>query len=471
MILILLIPVSVLLTGASLPSFYGETYYGVLPRMAERLREVPGPKIVVIGGSNVAFGLDSRYLETVLAERGYDYTVCPFGLYAAVGTSAMLDLSRDALGEGDIVVLAIEPTSETMSDYFGAETFWKCAEDAPELILSLEKERKAALAGTYLTYLGERRGILESGILPTGQGVYAASSFDERCELVYDRPGNLLAAGFDPALRVDLGAVQVSPGLSEQVREYCAEAERKGASVLLSFSPVNRSSLTDQSEEAVEAFFRTCNDAFSCPVISDPNRYILDSGWFYDSNFHLNPAGARVRTRLLAEDLLVWLGCWEDPGLADPEMPPSVFRVEETAEETDLFTFSPAEGGYRITGLTEAGLSRTHLRLPGAYEGKPVTGISPDALEQAAVLEQLSVPESVTELPDGLFRNTKNLTRLMLEHRNYPCDIGENTFRDASHVEVFVPTDAYPMYRDGYGCETNPWSGHLDRIRTYQPAE
>ena len=37
-------------------------------------------------------------------------------------------------------------------------------------------------------------------------------------------------------------------------------------------------------------------------MISDPNRYILDSGWFYDSNFHLNSAGAAVRTRLLAEE-------------------------------------------------------------------------------------------------------------------------------------------------------------------------
>jgi len=47
--------------------------------------------------------------------------VCP--LYAAVGASAMLDLSLGTLREGNIVILTLEPTSETMSTYFGATTF------------------------------------------------------------------------------------------------------------------------------------------------------------------------------------------------------------------------------------------------------------------------------------------------------------------------------------------------------------
>lgn len=468
-LLLLILPVSMLLTGLALPSIYEDTYYAVLPRMYEQLQGAQGPKIVVIGGSNVAFGLQGELLEELLAEYGYDYTVCPFGLYAAVGTSAMLDLSRDTLGEGDIVVLAMEPVSEAMSDYFGAEAFWKCAEDAPELIGKLDRAKQGTMAGNYLSYLQQRCAILTSGNPPVAEGVYADSAFNERCDLVYERPGNLMAAGFDPSVRVNLAQIRIRDTFSDQIQDYCRDAAKKGASVLLSFSPVNRSCMDILSGEAVETFFNKCNTAFSCPIISDPNRYILESGWFYDSNFHLNSAGARLRTCMLAEDLLVWLGCYEEPSFDIPVMPPSAAVIEEREGDSDCFVFSEDESGAgcRISGLTPEGLTRKELQIPSIHEGRPVLGFTGDALAEADNLEQLRIPSSVTYLPGRLFQNTKNLTRLVLEHTDVPCGIAPDTFRDADQIHIYVSADAYPLYRDGYGCETNPWTAYLDRIHTY----
>ena len=124
--------------------------------MVEKLRTTQGPKIVLVGGSNVAFGVDSALMEDLLSQAGESYTVCNFGLYAAVGTSAMLSLSEKYLNAGDRVVLAIEPTSETFSTYSGATAFWKCAESSPELLLDVNSSQKSALVGNYLAYLQER---------------------------------------------------------------------------------------------------------------------------------------------------------------------------------------------------------------------------------------------------------------------------------------------------------------------------
>lgn len=468
-LLLLALPLSILSVGAMLPEFYGETYYAVLPQMYSRLKEIEEPKILVIGGSNVAFGLDSGLLEELLREEGYDYTVCPFGLYAAVGTGAMLDLSRDSLKAGDIVVLAIEPTSETMSAYFGAGAFWKCAESTPELVLSLDKPRQAALFGSYISYLQERFAIAQSGEAPVTRGVYAAASFDERCDLVYDRPGNLMAGGVDRSVTVDFSALQISDAFARQVQEYCDYAQKQGASVVLSFSPVNRGCISDPSEAAVESFFRRCTDAFSCPVISDPNRYILESGWFYDSNFHLNNAGAQVRTQLLAQDLLPLLGCYRDPGYVLPPMPPSAYRVEQSETDGEYFLFQPdGRGtGLLISGLSESGKMRTELHVPASHEGLPVLGFADHALADSPMLEILWIPESVTHLQAGLFRNAQRLSKLMLEHSAYPCGIAEGTIPKDRRITIHVPADTYPMYRDGYGCETNPWTAHLDQIFPY----
>ena len=97
-----------------------------------------------------------------------------------------------------------------------------------------------------------------------------------------------------------------------------------------------------------------------------------------------------------------------------------------------------------------------------------MAGFTPDALSGAAALEQLRLPESIESLPDGLFRDCSALTGLVLEHRSQPCSVTEHTFDGANQIKVFVPPEAYAMYRDGVGCETNLWALYLDRVYPFQ---
>ena len=470
LLLLAILPVSLLGAGASLPSFYQDSYYAQLPALYRRLADSQGKRLILVGGSNVAFGVDVDLLEHMLAQYGYEYTVCPFGLYGAVGTGAMLELSQGQLREGDIVVLAVEPTDETLSSYFGASAFWKCAEEAPELLTAVSPAHQAALAGNYVAYLQERASIARSGALPKPEGAYARSSFEENGNMSFHREGNIMALGWDTGAPVDLAAVSVSPDFAGQVNGYCRTAQERGAEVYLSFSPVNRSALTGDPAEGTAAYFRTCLDAFDCPIISDPGRYILDSGWFYDSNFHLNSAGAVLRTCLLAEDLLAQLGCYEELSFPRPAMPEPVPQEVEETPDSGWFLFSSideAGSGYLVSGLTEAGLSQTSLTVPSGFEGGPVVGLEPHALDGAAQLEELRLPETVESLPDGAFAGCRSLTRLVLGHTKRLCRITEHTFDGAPQVRVYVPTAAYSLYRDGDGCEANLWSALLDRIFQY----
>jgi len=469
LVLLAILPLSLVCSGLSLPSYYAESYYAQLGSMYHRLTDAEGPKVVVVGGSSVAFGLDTALMERLLAQKGFHYTVCSFGLYAAVGVSAMLDLSENALGPGDIVVLAVEPTAETMSVYFGASAFWKCAEDCPELLPAVGPDKQRALLGNYIPYLQERWSIHTSGILPKAEGVYAKGSFDERCDMVYPRPGNTMPLGFDTSSPIDLAGIAMEEDFVRQVNRYCAAAQKRGASVVMSFSPMNRSALADASQEAVEAYFTRCNTAFSCPLISDPNRYIMDSGWFYDSNFHLNSAGAVVHTVALAQDLLAWLGCYESVDCPLPSIPPAAAALETDDTGAEYFTLAPAGelSAWLVSGLTQEGLAQTQLTVPSSFEGQPVIGFAPEALDAAASLEELRLPQSVESLPDGLFRGCPRLTRLVLTHTQSPCQVSEHTFDGADQVKVYVPLEAYPMYRDGFGCLANPWDRFLDRVFSY----
>lgn len=463
--LVLLLPLSLVICEISLPDYYGESYYAQLPALYERLYETEGKKLVLIGGSNVAFGTDTELLEETLAAQGYDYTVCPFGLYAAVGTNAMLDLAQDALSDGDIVVLAIEPTSETLSTYFGATAFWKCCESTPEMLAHLSKDKLSSMAGNYIPYLQERFAVRASGNLPAADGVYAKASFDENGNMTYDRAGNTMTLGFDTATPVDLGAVSIAPDFAEQFNEFCAQAQRVGAQVFFSFSPVNRSALVDKTD--LQGYFDLCNQTFNCPVISDPGDYVLESGWFYDNNFHLNSAGAIVRTYRLAQDLLAQLGCYQPLECEMPEMPASIAQVEANTADESHFLYEALGEGWLISGLTETGRMQTALTTPSVHEGKPVVGFTADGLSGASQLQELTLSGSIAALPDGLFSGCSALERLILQHTDRLCSIGEHPFEGAEHLKIFVPAESYPLYRDGDGCEVNPWSVYLSRIYVY----
>jgi hypothetical protein len=102
-VLIITPPVSVICLTVATPDQYDKTFLGVLDEKYDRLMSIEEEKIVVIGGSSVAFGLDSALLES--------YTGMPvvnFGLYADLGTKLMLDLARGGIKEGDVVIIAPE---------------------------------------------------------------------------------------------------------------------------------------------------------------------------------------------------------------------------------------------------------------------------------------------------------------------------------------------------------------------------
>lgn len=481
LVFFLILPAILIAAEKSLPVCYGQSYYAELGELNKKLHEEgETPKIVVIGGSSVAFGLDPALMEEILLEKGYAYRVCPFGLYAAIGTSVMLDLSADALKEGDKVILAMEPTAETLSTYFGALSYWKCCEENAELLPPVSYQKKTALLGTYVTYLQERAGIQRSGILLVSNDVYAKSSFDANGFLSYDRPGNVMRLGFDPTAMIDLATITVAPEFAAQVQEYIRSAREKGADVYLSFAPMNRSAIKDLDPQVMLGFFERMREAFPCPVISNPNLYVLDSGWFYDNNFHLNSAGATVRTVLLTEDLLAELGCYTAVEAVLPEMPPSAYESlgGKTAYagvegQEEFFVTEPltdetgAMIAVRLVGLSDTAKEQSALVLPEEVGGLPLIEIAPGAFDGAGRLLELTIPESVLALPDRAFAGTPALERLVLRHKKTPCQITDKTFEGAGPVRVYVPDEMYALYRDGAGCATNPWERELDRVYRY----
>ena len=412
-LLCILIPVvTVVSLGFLLPSQFDMTFLGELSPKVERLYSVDEPKIVIIGGSSVPFGVDSKLMEEALG-----MPVVNFGLYATLGTKMMLDLSRGAINEGDIIVIAPETDAQTYSLYFNSEAAWQACDSDFSLLFKISGDNATAMLGGFWKYTVQKTKYFFAKGHLNPEGVYNKASFDEYGNIVYERPYNQMTLGYDTSLVIKYSSEIISGDFVEYVNDYVEYAKSKGARVLFSFAPSNEDALDPETTlESLEEFTDFIKMNFKAELISDPNNYIYRSGYFYDSNFHMNDAGMVVHTANLANDIAKALGKELLKEIEIPDVPekPDIPDVYDYDENEKYFVFDEIYSGgnvagYAVKGLSELGKAQSTLTTPKAYNGKLVASIRENAFNVAENLSELFVTENINQINDGAFKNTPKL--------------------------------------------------------------
>ena len=445
------------------PDVYGDTFLGALSPKLKRLRETEGKRIIVVGGSSVAFGLDSEMLKEYTG-----YEVVNFGLYATLGTRVMLDLSRDSIREGDIVILAPELDKQTLSMYFNAEAVWQAAGSDLSILSGIHSDNYSEMIAQIPGYLSETISRFASGtgkISPSG--IYRRDSFNEYGDIVYPREYNMMTAGYDVNQTVSLTSDLYDGEFLAYLNDYIADANAIGATVYYTFCPVNRDALAeDTTAESITAFYRFVSESIHCPVISDPNSLLLDAGYFYDTNFHLNDAGVTVRTANLIEDLLRMEGKTDHLAIelpAPPEKPkPEGPAAWEENEWSPLFLYEPFGDGLRITGVTEEAKAMEVLEIPYMAEGKPVYVIGADAFSECKALKELTFYENLTLFENGAFSGADALEKLHVrreEAENLEAGADLFTGAPAGLKMYFYTESSFQNFVSGYW-----WGVHAERM-------
>lgn len=442
-VLVIVLPfAAVPILAITLPAQYDESFTSALCDKVDRLAEIDEPKIVVVGGSSVAFGLDSA-----LIERYTGMPVVNFGVYAALGTKLMLDLSRDHIGKGDVIVLAPELDAQTLSMYFNASTTLQATDGRPDILLDVPGEHLFSLLGASWTFASEKISYSFSGTAPSTTGAYDPDNFNEYGDIVYERPENIMSLYYDSNTAVNLSPEILDPDFRDYLNDYIHYCEKKGASVYFSWCPVNEMSITEdtKSDERIAEFESFMQESIDCTFISNINDYILDAGYFYDTNFHLNDSGVTARTVALTRDLLLELGIPsavtekvpEPPAL--PEIDLRFFGEDENAK---YFEYTAMEGGaYMITGVKAEYKHMTTLTVPLGYDTYKVTHIGARAFEGTA-LETLIITEdtNVRNIMNGAFKGASNLKALYVLYPDSEAIAPPADFVGvASGFTVYVP--------------------------------
>ena len=273
------------------------SFQAALLDKTERLRSIGEPKIILVGNSNLAFGVDSEKIQEALG-----MPVVNMGLHGGLGNAFLENMGKLDISEGDIVVVC-------HSDYDDDGTIpdpalaWITVEMHPEFWKLIPAKAIPQMLKAYPSYLyssavrfltGSPKNVPETGTS------YSRAGFNAF--------GDVCVRGEDSFVFTE-GSVAV-PQVGEETAARLNELNRyilsRGATMVVAGYPIGSGEFTPAEAEfdAVEAQLR---EALDCPVISRFADYFLPYSCFYDTVFHLNDEGVKLRTGQLIADLQDWM--------------------------------------------------------------------------------------------------------------------------------------------------------------------
>jgi len=218
----------------------------------------------------------------------------------------------------------------------------------------------------------------------------------------------------------------------------------------------------------LSAYADTLQSGLHCQVIGKPEASRMDSGWFYDTNYHLNQSGRTVNTKQWIRDIKAMLGITAATDIALPDMP----AREETAAaagdnaDQDCFTCETSQGICHLTGLTEKGKSRDTLTVPAEWNGVPVRILDTGAFAGGSGLQRIILQENITQIADGAFSGCGSLKEIVLQNaKPEQCRVGQALLQ-GTDARLLVPAPALSAYRVSYD-----WSVYADRLQAISDTE
>lgn len=459
LLVILAVPATLCGFAFALPAQYDQAYLAGLQDKWDALAAAPSPRIVIAGGSGAAFGVRCDLLEQELP----GYSVVNFGLYAGLGTTVTLELIRPLLRSGDIVIFSPEQSAQTLSDFFHAPSMWQAADGRPELLSALDGRRWGPLAGAFPAFAGDKARLCRDGSAPAGEGVYARSSFNHYGDM--DCPGreqNVMAGGFDPNMPISFDPALPSEDFFAAVNGFARWCGEHGVTLCYRFCPMNAAAIPDGGLSRLDGYANVLRERLDCPVLGDPAQAVLDAGWFFDTNFHLNASGAVANTAILAGELKAALDIPGPVSIPLPELPPlaGAGLTEGDNRDGGCFLYEDAGDGLRLIGLTTEGAGRESLTLPVSHGGMPVVSLAPAVFAGNARVREIVVQGNLRGLEDGSFEGCAALERLVLAQADpEKCAVGPGLLKGTDAL-VYVPPGRLSAYATNYF-----WAAHASRLR------
>lgn len=264
------------------------------------LRNTPSPRIILVGGSNVSFGIDAELMQRTL-----DIPVINDGLHAGLGVAPLREL-RDYIRPGDVIIISLEyqlfSSRDVMDGDLAFLSDW--IEYSPGRIKYLSDPWRQAPA-LYATMLQRKvnrqlNTYLFGGSLAGVRNVFIGTKYDSNGDFV----GHLNQAS-TPRRKISFEPYPVSAPQKEIfdfLEQFQQTAREKGVMVYFEAPASRESNCETAGTTSMTNFFKTFEQRSSIPVLTPLDLVCLPDKYFFDTAYHLNAKGRQVRTLRLIEN-------------------------------------------------------------------------------------------------------------------------------------------------------------------------
>jgi hypothetical protein len=279
------------------------------------LANTKSPKIVLAGGSNLAFGIDSAAIQDRL-----HIPVVNTAVHAGFGLGRILDDISRFLHKGDVLLI--------IPEYGHFTSGWNGESVAYELILDIRQYQLLwssyhGLPSGFSQYFSTKYAIFKQTVR---QSIKQINTQNEN-PLVYSRNGfneygdyiKHLGMGNQPFDSYGNGGIINRTYLKNYFR-LVDDFSKRGITVILSYPSLEEQSFRNSAAliQELDMLFRAKENLL---VISKPEFYCYPAEYFFDTAYHLNREGRAVRTAQLIQDLQA---C-------------GLFATDDVAPDTDTF--------------------------------------------------------------------------------------------------------------------------------------
>jgi hypothetical protein len=270
----------------------------------KRLSEIPGPRVLLIGGSNLTFGVDSVELQRQLGIPVLNQSLC-----SPIGLRFMLRHVGSKIHPGDIVVISPEYS------HFGelqdgstelTEMLWTF----PQGLKYLSMENASALVQSLTGIFQHKITFWQKfGIRPNGEdSVYRRSGFNGHGDLISHLQiddHKKIANDFQCNFLSDSPEVW-SPTINilAQFNHHCKLHQ---AQVVLAYPPIPTSSCTAPVIKKIGGLSAVIREKAGISYLSDLKHSVYPNSEFFMTLYHLASKGRAERTRQLAQELKLFM--------------------------------------------------------------------------------------------------------------------------------------------------------------------
>lgn len=275
--------------------------YGIKKKL---LKETDGERIIFVGCSNLAFGLNSEMIKEATGLNPIN-----MGLHAGIGRKLTLnDAILGALKPNDLVVLCLE------YDHYGempaGQAVWQLLRLDPKVAFDLSLSDVVDLSESGFSYLGGQLRDSIKNLLRGRRGrgarlVYTMDGFNQFGDLTSHwnlghREGKrtinpLVVEGiyFEDAL--------------DDVSEFVQAIRETGARVVTSFPPIREDEYL-KNKKNIDALTVILSQELNLEPIASAEAMAFPEADFFDTAYHLNYSGIERRSEILGNALRAYLG-------------------------------------------------------------------------------------------------------------------------------------------------------------------